>query len=148
MKQIEEDTPEAKAVVGLIFDTEAVMTSEKYYSQPPIISEASPVQCDTLRLYSYDSTKEYNYPTVYEHRFSENCAVLNPIVPTYFVYAGTWATMAVLMTLYLYVFIPVESRLSLQKSLLLLPALKAFEVILEGVWLDYCPWVGMSNSSY
>jgi len=43
MKQIEEDTPEAKAVVGLIFDTEAVMTSEKYYSQPPIISEASPV---------------------------------------------------------------------------------------------------------
>ena len=148
IKFISEDTLQAKAVVGLIFDTEAVMTSEKYYSQPPIISEASPLQSDALRPYCYDSTKEYTYPTVYQHLFSENCAVLNPIVPTYFVYAGTWATMAILLTLYLYVFIPVESRLSLQKSLLLLPALKAFEVVLEGVWLDYCPWVGMSNSAY
>jgi hypothetical protein len=59
-----------------------------------------------------------------------------------------WASMASLFSIYLYVFIPAESRLSLQKSLLLLPAMKALEVVLEGVWLDYCPWVGMSNSAY
>jgi len=64
------------------------------------------------------------------------------------VYAGAWAVIAGLLTLYVYVFIPAESRLSLQKSLLLLPALKAMEVILEGIWLDYCPWVGMSNSAF
>ena len=56
--------------------------------------------------------------------------------------------MAIVFSLYLYIFIPAESRLSLQKSLLMLPALKAMEVILEGVWLSYCPWVGMSNSAY
>ena len=44
--------------------------------------------------------------------------------------------MAIVFSLYLYIFIPAESRLSLQKSLLMLPALKAMEVILEGVWLN------------
>jgi len=78
----------------------------------------------------------------------ENCGVLKAIVPTYFVYAAIWLLVAALMTLYLYVFIPAESRLSLEKSLLLLPLLKALEVVLEGLWLDYCPWVGMSNTAY
>ena len=73
---------------------------------------------------------------------------MGAIVPTYFVYAGTWAAMAIFFTIYLYLFIPSESRLSLQKSLLLLPAMKALEVVLEGIWLNYCPWVDMSNSSY
>ena len=78
----------------------------------------------------------------------ENCAVLDAIVPTYFVAAGSWALMSTVSTLYLYVFIPAESRNSLQKALLLFPALKAVEVFLEGIWLSYCPWVDMSNSAY
>lgn len=69
-------------------------------------------------------------------------------MPTYFVFAGMWAVLAASFAIYLYFFIPATSRLSLQKSLLLLPALKACEVLLEGVWLDYCPWVGMDNTAY
>jgi len=69
-------------------------------------------------------------------------------VPSYFAFAGTWAALAGLSTFHLYVNTPTLSRLSLQKSLLLMPALKALEVFLEGIWLDYCPWVGMSNSAY
>lgn len=80
--------------------------------------------------------------------FVENCGVLSAIYPTYYVYSGAWALTAGFSTIYLYVFIPAESRLSLQKSLLLLPALKALEVFLEGLWLNNCPWVGMSNSAY
>ena len=74
--------------------------------------------------------------------------MLEPIVPTYYVFAGTWTALAAFFTGYLYLYIPAESRLSLQKSLLLLPALKALEVGLQGIWLSNCPWVGMSNSSY
>ena len=95
-----------------------------------------------------DDPSAYTYTANYTHIFVENCAVLNPIVPVYFVYAGTWAAMASFFLVYLYVFIPAESRLTLQKSLLLFPALKAMELVLEGIWLDYCPWVGMDNSTY
>ena len=69
-------------------------------------------------------------------------------MPSYYVFSGLWAALAILFTTHLYLCIPPDSRLSMQKSLLLLPALKSLEVVLEGVWLDYCPWVGMDNSSY
>ena len=88
------------------------------------------------------------YNAAFSHIFIENCGVLSPIVPVYFVYAGTWAAMAAFFLGYLYLYIPAESRLTLQKSLLLLPALKALELVLDGIWLDYCPWVGMDNSTY
>lgn len=88
------------------------------------------------------------YKTVYSHIFIENCDVLSAIYPTYYTYSAIWALASIISTVYLYVFIPAESRLSLQKTLLLLPALKAMEVFLEGLWLGYCPWVGMSNSAY
>ena len=85
---------------------------------------------------------------MYHHVFIANCDVLDAIVPTYYVAASLWAAMAIFFSAYLYFYIPSQSRLSLQKSLLLLPALKTLEVVLEGIWLDNCPWVGMSNSAY
>lgn len=115
------------------------------------MSEATPADCAKLKPYCYNSLEDptkQSYPTTYQHFFMENCGVLSAIVPTYFVYAGAWAVIAAVCTLYLYAFIPTASRISLNKSLLLLPALKACEVVLEGVWLDYCPWVGMDNSAY
>ena len=145
------EVPEALAVVGLIFDVDSTMTAEKIYSRPPIMSEASPTDCNQLKPYCYNQLAAgttYTYTADYSHTFIENCSVLNTIVPVYFVYAGTWAAMAGFFLLYLYVFIPAESRLTLQKSLLLLPALKSLEVVLDGIWLDYCPWVGMDNSTY
>ena len=137
--------------MGLIFDTDSIMTSESYYKKPAIMSEATSSKCQELVPYCYNELEEGHvgtYQVLYQHLFLENCEVLDPIVPTYYVFAGAWGVLAAISTLYLYVFIPSESRLSLQKSLLLLPALKAMEVVLEGIWLDYCPWVGMSNSAY
>ena len=43
----------------------------------------------------------------------ENCGVLSAIVPTYYVFAGAWAAVAIAFTLYLYCFVPAGSRLSL-----------------------------------
>ena len=139
-------------VLGLIFETNSIMTSESTYSRPPIMSEATPTDCGKLQPYAYNKqdknvTEEY-YPIQYSHYFVANCGVLDPIVPTYFVYSGAWLLLAAVGAIYLYFIIPSESRLSLQKSLLLLPALKALEVFLQGIWLSYCPWVGMDNSAY
>ena len=142
---------EALAVVGLIFDVDSTMTAEKTYTRPAIMSEATPSDCNTLKPYCWNELPEgatYTYQANYTHLFVENCAVLDPIVPVYFVYAGSWAAMAACFLLHLYVCIPADSRLTLQKSLLLFPALKSLEVILDGIWLDYCPWVGMDNSTY
>ncbi len=115
------------------------------------MSEAAASKCEQLKPYAYNQQEDpsiLSYQVVYQHFFSENCGVLTSIVPTYFTFAGAWATLAAFSTAHLYLFTPSDSRLSLQKSLLLLPALKAMEVFLEGIWLDYCPWVGMSNSAY
>mmetsp|Transcript_15026 Transcript_15026/g.20405 ORF Transcript_15026/g.20405 Transcript_15026/m.20405 type:complete len:255 (+) Transcript_15026:39-803(+) len=143
--------PAANAVVGLIFETNSVMTSESLYSRPPIMSEATPGDCNTLKPYAYNKLEDptdQSYKTKYQHFFVANCGVLDAIVPTYFVYTAMWLVTAGVAAAYLYFIIPSESRLSLQKSLLLLPALKALEVFLQGIWLNYCPWVGMDNSAY
>lgn len=115
------------------------------------MSEATPSDCEKLKPYSYnqlDDPTKYTYDTKYQHFFVANCDVLGAIIPTYFVYSGLWLLAAAAAAIYLYFFIPSESRLSLQKSLILLPAMKALEVFLQGLWLDYCPWVGMDNSAY
>ena len=127
------------------------MTSEKYYDKPQIMSEATPSKCAELMPYCYNMLEDPStgtYETVYRHVFIENCGVLSAIVPTYYVVASIWGALFLFFAGYLYLVIPNESRFSLQKSLLLLPALKALEVVLEGIWLDNCPWVGMSNSAY
>ena len=151
INMIQNDTDISNKVVGLIFDTDAIMTSEKYYTKPPIMSEATPTKCLELSPYCYNMLEDPSvetYQAVYHHVFIANCDVLDAIVPTYYVAASLWAAMAIFFSAYLYFYIPSQSRLSLQKSLLLLPALKTLEVVLEGIWLDNCPWVGMSNSAY
>ena len=106
----------ALKVVGLIFDVDSTMTAEKSYDRPELMSRATPSDCEQLKPYCYNQLPEgvaYTYNATYDHIFIENCDVLNPIVPVYFVYAGTWAAMAGFFLLYLYVFIPLESRLTL-----------------------------------
>ena len=56
--------------------------------------------------------------------------MLSAIIPTYFVYSGIWFVTAAAAAIYLYFIIPSESRMSLQKSLILLPAMKCLEVFL------------------
>ncbi len=113
---IQNDTDISKAVVGLIFDTDSIMTSEKYYTKPPIMSEATPSKCLELQPYCYnyveDPTVE-TYQAVYHHVFIQNCDILSAIVPTYFVATGLWASLAIFFSAYLYFYIPADSRLSL-----------------------------------
>ena len=96
-------------------------------------------------MYAYNY-QEAEYAATYNHYFIENCWVLDPLVPTYFVYAALWGLITLIFTIYLYC-MPEQERFSLQKSLLLLPSLKAFEVLLDGAFLNMCPWYGNPGTS-
>lgn len=72
--------------------------------------------------------------------------MLNPIVPSYFVFASLWALITIVYTAYLYIMPPLE-RFTLQKSLIMLPSLKALEVLLDGCFLNMCPWYGNPNET-
>ena len=58
----------ANRVVGLIFETNSIMTSESTYSRPQVMSEATPADCNKLKPYAYnklDDPTKANYPTKY-----------------------------------------------------------------------------------
>ena len=145
-------TPESLAVNGLIFDTNNPVSTNTTFPHPQIISEATRPQSDTIfpYTYNYDTTSTAtnpNYITQYRHIFEENCYVLNPIVPAYYVISGLWGLIAIFYSIFV-LLQPTIHRISLTKSLILFPTLKALEVVLEGLWLGFCPWVTMNSSAY
>lgn len=71
--------------------------------------------------------------------------MLNPVVPTYYVYGGLWALIAVGFTTWLYC-MPAQERFSLQKSLIMLPVMKCAEVFLEGGYLAFCPFYSIDSN--
>ena len=136
-------------MVGLIFETNQIVTTNSTYSHPPIISEASESRVSEFEDYSYNSDKYpgKTFTSTYTHTFIENCYVLDAVVPTYYVFACFWGIIALGFTGYLYKQ-PAEARLSLQKSVIVFPALKALEVVLEGAYLGFCPWLTLNSNSY
>ena len=91
-------------VVGLIFETNQIVTTNSTYAHPPIISEASDGRVSEFEDYSYNHNpnEEKSYNATYTHIFIENCYILDAVVPTYYVFAGMWAVMALGFTGYLY----------------------------------------------
>jgi hypothetical protein len=131
-------------VQGLIFETDQIITAQRTYQYPQIISEASTKDVQEFEGYSYNINP--GYTTTYTHNFIENCWVLNPIVPTYFVFASIWLVITIAYTVYLYM-MPAIERFSMQKSMIMLPALKTLEVFLDGCFLSMCPWYGQPNET-
>ena len=91
-------------VVGLIFETNQIVTTNSTYSHPPIISEASEARVSLFEEYSYNAGKHLGkvYNSTYTHTFIENCYVLDAVVPTYYVFAVFWTIIALGFTGYLY----------------------------------------------
>jgi len=91
-------------VVGLIFETNQIVTTNSTYSHPPIISEASESRVSQFEDFSYNHNpnKDKTYNATYTHTFVENCYVLDAVVPTYYVFAVMWTLIALGFTGYLY----------------------------------------------
>ena len=96
---------------------------------------------ETNQFMNYSFNINPGYNVNYTHNFIENCYVLTPIVPAYYVFASLWTVIFIVYTVYLYM-MPAIERFSLQKSLIMLPTLKALEVFLDGCFLSMCPWYG------
>lgn len=149
IQKLQSGSSEAEAVTGLIFSVDASMTAQSIYSSPQIMSEATSADSEKLKRYAFNMVESQSlhwYHARYEHFFINNCDVLEALVPSYFLLAGFWLAIAIVFTAHLYLCTPSHSRLNLQKSLILLPIIKAVEVILEGLWLDHCPWVSTTSS--
>jgi hypothetical protein len=131
-------------IQGLIFETDQIITAQRTYSYPQIISEASTKEVSEFQSFSWNINQ--GYTTTYTHNFIENCWVLNPIVPTYITFACMWLAITIVYTTYLYC-MPVIERFSMQKSMIMLPALKTLEVFLDGCFLSMCPWYGQPNET-
>lgn len=76
----------------------------------------------------------------------ENCWVLGSIRPTYLYYCCAWSTILVAYGLILYCYVPKPKRLSLQRTLLLLPLSKALETGLEALFLYQCPFNSVTSN--
>jgi hypothetical protein len=121
-----------ESVQGLIFETDQIITAQHTYQFPSIISEASTREVLEFQNFSYNVAP--GYTSMYTHNFIENCWVLAPIVPTYYVFACIWTLITLVYTVYLYM-MPAIERFSLQKTLIMLPSMKALEVFLDGLFL-------------
>jgi hypothetical protein len=132
-----------KNVTGLIFETNQIISTNQTYAWPQIMSEASYNTVDNFKQYSVNINP--GYIATYTHTFIENCWVLDPVVPTYYAYGGLWALITIVYTVWLYC-MPLQERLSIQKSSIMLPLLKCMEVFLEGGYLSYCPFYSVSNN--
>lgn len=132
-------------VQGLIFETDQIITAQRTYAYPQIISEASTKEVTEFQSFAYNESPVV-YTTTYSHNFIENCWVLNPIVPTYYVFASIWLLITIAFTVWVYR-MPVIERFSMQKSMIMLPALKTLEVFLDGSFLSMCPWYGQPNET-
>jgi hypothetical protein len=74
------------------------------------MSEASYTVVDNFKQYSANINP--GYIATYSHTFIENCWVLDPVVPTYYVYGGLWAAITIGYTVWLYC-MPASERFSL-----------------------------------
>jgi len=54
ISELQKNSTQAVKVTGLIFDTDSIMTSERSYEHPPIMSEATPAQCGALEPYCFN----------------------------------------------------------------------------------------------
>jgi hypothetical protein len=75
------------------------------------------------------------------HTFIERCYILNPIVPTYLVLAGCWILVGVAWWIWTFVTKKQHTQF-LQKILMLIPACKFFDTMINGFFYNACPWLG------
>lgn len=99
-----------KNVTGLIFETNQIISTNQSYSWPQIMSEASYASVSNFK--SYAANLNPGYIANYSHTFIENCWVLDPVVPTYYIYGGIWGLITIGYTVWLYC-VPLSERFSL-----------------------------------
>ena len=111
--------------------------SDVTYTWPQIMSEAENTTCVQFQNFSYNLHPGFN--ATYSHTFIQNCWVLDPIVPVYYVYGAMWVAIAIsYYTVYRRV--PETEKRGAQWHLSFVLALKCVELYLNGAYLGKCPF--------
>ena len=129
----------SKNVTGFILKTapEEEIVSDVTYAWPQIMSEVENITCVEFQNFSYNLQPGFN--ATYSHTFIQNCWVLDPIVPVYYVYGAMWAAIAIGYYV-AYRLVPEAERISVQWHLAIVLALKCVELCLNGAYLSKCPF--------
>ncbi len=125
-------------VNGLIFITNEFITANQSYSKPEIISLVTTNTGESMKSYAYpyNTTLKINIT----HTFIERCYILNPIVPTYLTLSGLWLLIIIGWWVHTFIFHKARS-LYLQRTLTIIPLCKIFETLINGLYLNACPWI-------
>jgi hypothetical protein len=79
-----------------------------------------------------------------EHTFLERCSILAPIVPSYILLTISWVSIIIGYWIHTYVVHKAHS-LYLQRSLIIIPLIKIFETLINGLYLNSCPWISSQD---
>ena len=87
---------------------------------------------------------EMAHKATLEHTFIDRCDLLDAIIPTYIIMTLIWLGVLVTSGIHTCV-LNKRHALHLQRSLLVIPAMKAIESLINSLYLDSCPWVSQTN---
>ena len=80
------------------------------------------------------------------HTFIERCSLLNAVIPLYYSIAGAWLLIAIGWYIHVYRIHKPRSQ-QIQKIMTILPVIKIFEMLIQGLLYNDCPWVSVQDSS-
>jgi len=89
-------------------------------------------------------SRESTHKVTLEHTFIDRCNLLDAIIPTYIIMTLIWLGILIASSIHSCV-LNKRHCLHLQRSLLVIPAMKAMESLINSLYLDSCPWVAQTN---
>jgi hypothetical protein len=74
------------------------------------------------------------------HTFIERCELIDSVTAIYIALASLWIAFLIVFVIHSCI-INKENALYLQKSITVIPLMKGIESLINGIYLNSCPWV-------
>jgi hypothetical protein len=125
-------------VSGLILISSDSLVSNQTYHHPSLISLASIKE--GKKLESYDLNHSPHVYVELRHTFVNRCKLIQPIIPVYQMASMVW--LLIFGTFYAHTYYFNNANiLPLQRVVVVIPFLKLFETVAEGIYVQACPWL-------
>ena len=117
------------------------MQTNNSFTHPRLISLVSYKVAEDIKIYAVQNTsKDQGITVQVAHTFIKRCDLLSPIIPTYIILTLVW--IAILICFWVHTFVVNKQFvLYLQRSLVIIPVIKIFETLVQGLFLNSCPWI-------
>jgi hypothetical protein len=131
-------------ISGLIFGCDDYITSSNTFYYPSIIALTS--LKNATDMYNYTYSLNPNVLAYLNHTFIERCGEIDNVALIFYIMTGVWLIISAFW-IYLVYFRFKQHALYMQKTLTLFPICKVLDSMINGFYLDNCPWVSTTASS-